>query len=172
MRKKYLLTIACVLLLAFCFGNTAVAEGKVGYINLQRLVNESNMGKAAKQEIVKLRKAKEKAAVNKLNEVNRLKKEVETKGAKMALNKKQEVIESLQKAYKEYQRLVADAREDITREDRQLVAIILSKADGVLKRVAKRKKYTIILKDPNAVGYLDPKVDITNDVLKELNKKK
>ena len=172
MRRKDLLTIACVLFLVFCFGNTALAADKVGYINLQRLVNESNMGKAAKQEIVKLRKAKEKAAVNKLNEVNRLKKEVETKGAKMALNKKQEVIESLQKAYKEYQRLVADAREDITREDRQLVAIILSKADGVLKRVAKRKKYTIILKDPNAVGYLDPKVDITNDVLKELNKKK
>jgi outer membrane protein len=172
MRKKYLLTIACGLLLAFCFGNTAVAEGKVGYINLQRLVNESNMGKAAKQEIVKLRKAKEKAAVNKLNEVNRLKKEVETKGAKMALNKKQEVIESLQKAYKEYQRLLADAREDITREDRQLVAIILKKADGVLKAVAKRKKYTIILKDPKAVGYLDPKVDITNAVLKALNKKK
>ena len=172
MRKKYLLTIACLLLLVFCFSNTAIAVDKVGYINLQRLVNESNMGKAAKQEIVKLRKKKEKAAVNKLNEVNRLKKVVETKGAKMALNKKQEVIESLQKAYKEYQRLVADAREDITREDRQLVAIILNKADGVLKAVAKRKKYTIILKDPNAVGYLDPKVDITNDVLKALNKKK
>ncbi len=172
MRRKYLLTTACLLLLAFCFGNTAVAEGKVGYINLQRLVNESNMGKAAKQEILKLRKGKEKAAVNKLNEVNRLKKEIDTKGAKMAPDKKRKTIEALKKAYKEYQRLVADAREDITREDRQLVSIILKKADGVLKRVAKRKKYTIILKDPNAVGYLDPKVDITDAVLKELNKKK
>ena len=69
--------------------------------------------------------------------------------------------------------MVTDAREDITREDRQLVAIILQKADGVLKRVAKRKKYTIILMDPpKTVGYVDPKVDITDDVLKVLNKKK
>lgn len=172
MRKKDLLAITCLLFLFSCFGNIAVAEGKVGYINLQRLVNESNMGKAAKQEIVKLRKGKEKTTVNKLNEVNRLKKVINTKGSKMAPDEKRKVIEALKKAYKEYQRLVADAREDITREDRQLVSIILKKADGVLKRVAKRKKYTIILKDPNAVGYLDPKVDITDAVLKELNKKK
>ena len=73
--------------------------------------------------------------------------------------------------YKEYQRLVADAKEDITREDRQLVAIILEQANDILKKVAKKKKYGIILKDPNAIGYLDPDVDITDLVLKELNKK-
>ena len=80
--------------------------------------------------------------------------------------------ESPSKKYKEYQRLVADAKEDITREDRELVSIILKKADNVLKRVAKNNKFTIILKDPNAIGYLDPSVDITDLVLKELNKKK
>jgi len=41
----------------------------------------------------------------------------------------------------------------------------------VLKRVAKKRKYTIILKDPKADGYLDPSVDITDEVLKGLNKK-
>jgi len=29
--------------------------------------------------------------------------------------------------------MVADAKEDITREDRELVSVILDKADGVLK---------------------------------------
>jgi outer membrane protein len=66
---------------------------------------------------------------------------------------------------------VADAKEDITREDRQLVSIILEKANDILKKVAKKKKYTIILKDPKTIGYLDPDVDITDLVLKELNKK-
>ena len=41
-----------------------------------------------------------------------------------------------------------------------------------MKKVAKKYKYTIIIKDPNAVGYLDPDVDITDKVIKELNKKK
>lgn len=67
--------------------------------------------------------------------------------------------------------MVADAKEDISREDRELVALILKKADDILKKVAKKKRFSIILKDPNAIGYLDPDVDITDLVLKELNKK-
>ena len=67
--------------------------------------------------------------------------------------------------------MVADAKEDISREDRELVALILKKADDILKKVAKKKRFSIILKDPNAIGYLDPDVDITDLVLKELDKK-
>ncbi|OQW97351.1 MAG: molecular chaperone Skp, partial [Desulfobacteraceae bacterium A6] len=33
-----------------------------------------------------------------------------------------------------------------------------------------KQKYTMILKDPNSIGYLDPSVDITDDVVKDLNK--
>jgi Skp family chaperone for outer membrane proteins len=40
-----------------------------------------------------------------------------------------------------------------------------------LKKVAKRLNYTIILKDAAPIGYLDPSVDITDEVIKELNKK-
>jgi outer membrane protein len=151
--------------------NCAVAADKVGYINLQRLVNESEMGQSAKLEIQKLRSERERAVAGKLQEINRLKEILNDKNKKLSAAERRDKLEALQKAYKEYQRMVADAREDITREDRELVSIILNKADGVLKKVAKQKKYTIILKDPNAIGYLDPEVDITDDVLKELNKK-
>ncbi|CAD7848633.1 MAG: hypothetical protein [Olavius algarvensis Delta 4 endosymbiont] len=89
----------------------------------------------------------------------------------MSASEKQDKVEALKKLYKDFQRMVADAKEDISREDRELVALILKKADGVLKKIAKKKKYSIILKDPNAIGYLDPDVDITDLVLKELNKK-
>ena len=83
---------------------------------------------------------------------------------------KRDKIQDLNRTSKDYQRLLADAREDIASEDRGLVAFILEKADSVLKSVAKKNNYSIILKDPNAIGYLDPGVDITDEVLKELNK--
>jgi len=147
------------------------AGDKVGFINLQRLVNESKMGKAARADIRKMRKQREEIVSNKLWEVNNLKSLLTEKGAGMDPVEKRNKIEALRRVYKEYQRLLADAKEDILREDRELVAIILKKADGVLKRVAKKRKYTIILKDPKAIGYLDPSVDITDEVLKGLNKK-
>ena len=171
MRIKVVSLALFSLLFVSCTATTSTFAGsKVGYINLQRLVNESKMGKAAKQEIQKLREEKQKTVETKLNKVNNLKELLNTRGNEMNPRVKQEKIDELQKQYKDYQRMLADAKEDITREDKQLVAIILEKADSVLKKVAKREKYTIILKDPNAVGYLDDKYDITNLVLKELDK--
>ena len=172
MRKKNLLVILGCIVLAMVWCTASFAAEKVGYINLQRLVNESKMGKGAKADILKMRKTKQAVLDKKLADINKMREFINKKGDKLAANDRRNKVELLQKMYKEYQRLVADAKEDITREDRQLVAIILEKANDILKKVAKKKKYGIILKDPNSIGYLNPDVDITDLVLKELNKKK
>ncbi len=172
MRKKNLLVIAGCIVLALVWCTSSFAAAKVGYINLQRLVNESKMGKDAKADIQQMRQTKQAVLNKKLADINKLRDFINKTGDKLAARDRRDKVELLQKMYKEYQRLVADAKEDITREDRQLVAIILEKANDILKKVAKKKRYGIILKDPNAIGYLDPDVDITDLVLKELNKKK
>ncbi|MBC8433403.1 MAG: OmpH family outer membrane protein [Desulfobacterales bacterium] len=172
MRKKNLLVILGCIVLAMVWCTASFAAEKVGYINLQRLVNESKMGKDAKADILKMRETKQAVLDKKLADINKMRDFINKKGDKLAADDRRNKVELLQKMYKEYQRLVADAKEDITREDRQLVAIILEKANDILKDVAKKKKYGIILKDPNTIGYLDPDVDITDLVLKELNKKK
>jgi outer membrane protein len=173
MRTKNLLVVlgGIVLGLAMCATSYAAAD-KVGYINLQRLVNESKMGKDAKADLQKMREEKQAVLNNKLTDINKLRKFINDQGDKLPARERREKVELYQKMYKDFQRLVADAKEDITREDRQLVAIILEKANDILKKVAKKKKFGIILKDPNAIGYLDPGVDITDMVLQELNKKK
>jgi outer membrane protein len=130
------------------------------------------MGKAAREDIQKLRKQKEAALASKLKEINTLRDEMNEKENQMDPREKRDKRAVLKRAYEDYQRLVNDAKEDILKEDREIVSIILKKADGVLKKVAKKKKFAIILKDPNAIGYLDPSVDITDDVLKVLNQKK
>ena len=172
MRKKNLLVIAGCIVLALVWCTSSFAAEKVGYINLQRLVNESKMGKNAKADIQKMRQIKQSVLDKKLADINKLRDFINKKGNKLTAADRRAKVELLQKMYKEYQRLVADAKEDITREDRQLVAIILEKANDILKKVAKKKKYGIILKDPNSIGYLNPDVDITDLVLKALNKKK
>ena len=171
MRGNTILSV--MICMTLILGTTVIssAADKVGYINLQRLVNESSMGKAAREDIQKIRNDREAELRAKLKEVNDLKNFVNNEGANIDPAVKRDKIQELNKAYKEYQRLVTDARDEIANEDRELVAIILQKADAVLKEVAKKEKYTIILKDPNAIGYLDPSVDITDNVLGELNKK-
>ncbi len=150
--------------------SAASAADKVGYINLQRLVSESKIGQEAREDIQKLRKAKERELGRRLETLNEMKDKLNKEWDALDPRNRRDQRAALERSFEDYQRMVNDAKEDILREDREVVAIILHKADGVLKKVAKKNGYTIILKDPDAVGYLDPKVDITDEVLKELNK--
>jgi len=165
--KICVMIFACISIIA-C--TTTYAWDKVGYINLQRLVNESNMGKKAKSNIERMRKEKQAEIDRQLKEIQELKALVEKNGDLMGENNKSEKVEKLQRLYKNYKRMVADAKEELATEDSKLVSTILEKADGVLKKVAKKEKYSIILKDPDAIGYLDPKVDITDAVIRAFNK--
>jgi outer membrane protein len=169
-KKTVALTTILILLVIGGISTTICATNEVGYINLDRLVKESNMGKAAMENINKLRKEKQSMINRKLQTINETKINLESEADLLKDQEKRDRVEELNSLIKEYKRMAADAKEEIAKEDRELVAQILKKADGALKKVAKKKKFTIILKDPNAIGYLDESVDITDDVLKVLNK--
>lgn len=143
---------------------------KVGYIDLGRLVKESKMGQDAMSEIEVLRQEKNILISDRLKKINAVKIDLESNGEILKDVDRKDRIDELNSMIKEYKRMVADAKEEIAKQDRELVAGILHKADDVLKKVAKKKKFSMIIKDSNVVGFLDPSVDITDDVLKELNK--
>jgi len=152
------------------FSVGACAADRVGYINIQRLIHESKIGENARVDLQKLRAAKEKEVVEKGQLVAQLKEYIINKKEWADPLEKKETLGKYQKLVKEYDRLLEDAKEDIAREDRELTSIILEKADSALKEVARKNDFTMILKDPNVIGFLNPEVDITDDVLEKLNK--
>jgi len=170
MRKKWILISMCLILIDVSFIATSYAESKVGFINLNRLVNESQMGKVARKNLKRLREGKTVALADKEKRFNELKSYINKNSDRLTPVETRKKMRELQTVSKEYKRLFADSKEEVAREDRELVATILNKANGALKKVAQKRRFNIILKDPNALGYLDPKVDITDDVLKELNR--
>jgi outer membrane protein len=155
-------------LLTACFSVTE-GEAKVGFLDVQRLVKESKIGKQATKDIEKLTQAKEKEIAPRLKELSDLKSQVESEGAKMGEADRKAKVDEFQRLNKEYQRLVQDSKEEIAKQDRERVAAILKKAEEVLVKVAKREKYLMIIKDPNVLSFLDPSVDITAEVIKELD---
>ncbi|MBI4843394.1 MAG: OmpH family outer membrane protein [Nitrospirae bacterium] len=167
MKKLVTAVIAGVLLLAF----NAYADN-VGFINVQKLVSDSKMGKKATAEIQKL-KDTENEKLNKIRaEFEKLKESFKAESQKQDANKEELkiLIDKIQLKEKEFKRLADDSKELLAKKDRELVLDILQKADPLLKEIAKKNGYTIILKDRNEMAYLDPKVDITDEVIKKLDK--
>ena len=166
--RNALLIVLFSFMIQSCF-LVSDSDAKVGYINLQRLVTESKLGQDARAVIKGMRQEKENQVLDKMQQIKLMQSQFEIQRRKMTSEEQREKIAEIQKANKEYKRLVADSKEEIAHEDRELVVIILARADSVLKKIAKRRKFTIILKDPNVLAYLDKKVDITDEVIKELN---
>ncbi|MBN2059567.1 MAG: OmpH family outer membrane protein [Deltaproteobacteria bacterium] len=140
----------------------------VGYINLQRLINESEIGKVAIDDFLKFAREREAVPAAKLEEVNRLRDILNRKGHEMSHSEMDIKKQEIEKIYKEYQQLFSDARKDITIKKNELISMVLQQAESALKEVAKRMKFSIILKDPNLIAYIDPDVDVTDSVLEEM----
>ncbi len=168
---KIKLTLAALFLLA-ALSSQAMAGESVGFININRLLYESEVGRQAIGEYQEFLMKKQKAVAAKQREWALLQQRLKTEGSTMAPQELEKQLTRLRILAKEGERMAEDAREDANDEERALRRRIFKRANTVLQKVARKQGYKIILQDQSALGYLDPEVDITNAVIKELNKKK
>jgi len=88
------------------FCGSSFGQGKVGFINIQRIVNESKMGITAKKDIQKLREEKEAVLASRRAGINALEEEIDKNKDNMNAGKKQDKTEALEKLHKDYENLV------------------------------------------------------------------
>jgi outer membrane protein len=146
------------------------AGDKTGYIDLRRLVQQSDSGAQARTELEELRAQKQEEIQQSLLDLTKLRTKILTEEKNLSPEQLQEQQEVLEQKAKAHNRLVEDIKEELTRRENDVTAEILKKADQALKIIAKKNGYNIILKDPGVIGYLAPEADVTDLVLKEINK--
>jgi outer membrane protein len=156
------------MVLAVLLGVSASAWAQTGFVNVQKLILESKEGKKATQLIQEDRQKKEKEVLQKKAELDALKESI----AKASAEKKD--ITVLVKDYaekeKELKRQVEDADLELKMRDKELTDALLKKAGPALGKIAKDKKLDLVITNPAVVGYVAPEADITDAVVKELDK--
>ncbi|MBI5843380.1 MAG: OmpH family outer membrane protein [Deltaproteobacteria bacterium] len=169
--KKATYVIGAVLLLALVSAPAAFAADagdRVGYVSLQRIMKETKVGQEAAKLLFDADKAKAESLKPLAESVVRLKKEAED--AKSPMDARKKAADEYAQAKKDYDRALQDAREELKAKDQALAGDVYKKADDVVKKVAQKRNYSIVIKDPTVMGFLDPRVDITEEVIKEMNK--
>lgn len=162
--KAYKVISSLFLVGLFFFGPLTIssfaAEGKVGFVDIQKAVISTNEWK--KQfEIFKKNFAKEKKKI-KARE-SRIKKMLE------GLNKQSFVLDPELKKKKEdqfrkekvaFERYVQDQNEEFGKSEKEMTQKILIKMMKIIKKIGKEKKYTMIL-EQKVVLYHDRGNDLT-----------
>jgi outer membrane protein len=151
--------------------SAAWAGDKVAYLNLQLIVAESELGKQAREDFNRQREKAEGEIKGKIKEIESLNAELNKEREKEPIDQRKiaAVIDRLQQGNKEYERFVADMKEELARKDQDLVRRILEKVAPILTELATSRGYAVIFKNAADLAYVAPAADISKEVIERLN---
>ena len=144
------------------------AQVKIGFIDVQRAISESQAGKRAKDKFQAQVKKAEADLLKEKTELERLKGELDKKAPLLKEDEKRNLEGDLQRRYVNYQRSMADQQQELRQKEGEMTADILKELEKIVNKVGKAEKFTLIL-ERSQILYSDQGIDITNKVIEVYN---
>ncbi len=152
---------------------SAQRAADIRIVDMQRLMSESIVGKAARNNIEGEVKKRQAALGAKKMEIDRLKADLDKQAAVLSAAAVEEKRGAFEKTVRDFERTVQDQREEVDRKKASEIGRVVAQIREVVKEMAAQKKYSFILEnDTQSVIYSDASLDITDEVLKLLDSKK
>jgi outer membrane protein len=152
--------------------NVALAQGtpKIGYVDLQRALNESDAGKQAKEEF-KVQVDKLQAQLKKQKDaIDDLKDQLEKKSLVMKAEERSSMEETYRKKLRDFERNYKDSQADLQNKDNELTGAIIRDLQEVIRKYGERENYTLILESGSSpVLYSAKSADVTEAIIREYN---
>ncbi len=148
-------------------------NSEVAVVDVQRVINESIIGRAARKNVEvlvsesKLKLASLKGSLE--NQALDLKKQ----GAVLSKSAMDEKTAALEKQQLDLQRKYQDLQEEIARRNSEELSKVVREVATTVEELAEAHRYIAVFeKDRRVVVYHSPRLDITNQVIEILDKKK
>ncbi len=167
--KKILLAVSMLLCASIAF--SAEKTVKIGYMDLQKALNDSDAGKDAKNAFNKRVEELQKVLDEKQTEIKKMQDDLEKQKGFLTSEARGEKEKTYQQKIKDVQRFAKDSQEELQQRDAELTKKILIDLREVIKKIGNDEGYTIILeRGESSVLYAAEGVDVTDKVIKAYNK--
>ena len=173
MRKGTLWFAAAAVAVLTAFGGAAFAEGlKVAVIDVNKVLNESEAGKAAKKKMeARYEELKKKIDV-KNEEAKKLKDDLDKQKILLGKEKLKEREEALKGKIDELRRLTQESEKEMQNRQGEITREILKVIETRLDKYVADEKIDLVLEKSAGVIHSNPSLDITAKVLELVNKEK
>jgi len=147
---------------------------RVGTINIEQAVFGSNEGRRDAEALSKKLEPKQTELKNKSDEIESLKKQLNTQSASLNDDARQTLVKQIESKQKIFDRDMQDAQEDFTNQQREIMSRILQKMAPVIQKFAAENGYGVLL-DTSApwpqgpVIPLSDAMDVTKPVVDAYN---
>lgn len=147
--------------------NVQAQETKIGFVSTERIFREAAPAKSAtlkiEQEFSKREKEIQDLGARLKSTSERFDKDAAVLSDSDRIKRQRE----LNDLDKEFQRKQREFREDLNQRRNEELAIVLERTNKVIKQIAEAEKYDIVFQE---AVYISQRIDITDKVLKALNK--
>ena len=144
-------------------------ESKFGTVDMQKVLLLSDAGKDAKEQLA-LKAAKYEAEKNlKEEDLKKLKGELEKQSVLLSEVARGAKEKDYQQKLKEYQRFLKDAQDDLQAKNDEYTNKIVEEIIRVVQEFGKKNAYTFIFVKNESMLFMDEKVDLTDELLKQFN---
>jgi outer membrane protein len=156
---------------ALTAGPAAAADYKIGYVDVRKVVQESEQAQQAKGQLEEQVAARKDELKSKRSKIQSLQEELKKQGSLMSEAQKKEKQRKLQEAMREFRRLQQQAQEDLDTQKNQVLQDIYDRVFQIVNRIGEQEDFDLILTAPSAM-YVADRVDLTQRVLGKLNDSK
>lgn len=144
---------------------SAQAETKIGFVNGQRVLNESPQAARAKKKLEKEFEKRDQDLQKIAKQLQSLQEGVDKNGVTMAESERQAKEREFNELNRDFQRKQREFREDLNLRQNEEMAAIYDRVNKVIKQIAEAEKFDLILQE---AVYVSPRIDITEKVIKAL----
>jgi outer membrane protein len=149
-----------------CAGAVATAaELKIGFIDQERITRESAPAERASKQLEKEFAPRAQELQRREAQIKSLQGQLEKDAMTMSESDRRAKEQELGRLSLDFQRMQREYREDLNLRRNQELGALFERANRIIRQIAEAEKYDIIFQE---AVYRNPKIDITDKVLKAL----
>jgi outer membrane protein len=151
--------------------STALAEElKLGYVDLQRALGETDDGRKAKANLKKIFDQKQKELDEQQEELKKAIEDLDKKRTLLPADKVHEKEAELQGRMQKVQQTYVRHQQDLQAKEQEATSKIFERMNKILGKIALAENFTMILdKTQGGIVFAKPHLDLTNDLIRRYN---
>jgi outer membrane protein len=165
--EKFIGILVLILIGGLLTGRVYSAEIKIGWVDIQKAVNECDAGKEAKKALTKEAERFQSLIAQKQKELQEMKESLEKQGLMLNPEARAAREKELQTRLRDFQRWGEDVQNELNQKRIEMERNISSGLVKVVQEIGAKEGYTVILeKNKNIVLFASKPNDITDLVIK------
>jgi outer membrane protein len=162
--------VALFLIVALASSKALAEEVKLGYVDLQRALGETEDGRKAKANLKKIFDQKQKELDEQQEELKKAIEDLDKKRTLLPADKVHEKEVELQGRMQKVQQTYLRHQQDLQAKEQELTGKIIERMNKILIKIATSENFTMIFdRSQGVVAFAKPHLDLTNDLIRRYN---